>query len=816
MASCPLSSCGLFSVPQLKVHLQIKHHVDLKRDKIKCSQDQCNRVLVNWSSYQRHLKDIHSIRRNDSAAPCFEEARDYENDLMDLGDDSCPEESPQTFQTGPSIKDVKNHMHGIFLNYVAKMYSAPKLPRNLAQSMVSDVVVIFEEVLSQMQSYMQSGNIVSSEGSVALDLLREVISVFQTFNTDYRCLQFMNKSGCYIEPQPYVVGSQMVEKRESGRIVSALTPLIGRFVPMKRVLECFFSMPGVLKQVLDYVNLLENETGHILSNFVQGSLWRFKKNAFFQGKTVLPIFIYHDDFEINNPLGPHAVVQKLGGTYFSIPCLPPEQKSLLENIFLALLTYTSDIKSPDCNLLRNDAIFRKLVSQINLLQREGISLELKNEKIQLYFAFGLLLGDNEGLNNVQDYSAATSTCRFCHATFHDIRKDLVERPELLRCKGEYEEDVARGVKVSGIKAKSVWNEIDHHHIYDNFSVDILHDMDHGALKYGMYHVVNHYVNEARHKVLLSLLNKRLQTFNYYDNGLYNKPQLISERDLNESCRLNMTAAELRTFFLIFPILIFDLIKPDQDKVWDFYLVLRKIYDIISSLDIQENFVYILNSYVATHHEMYLKLFKDNLKPKHHNMVHYCTIIQKSGPLPFLSTYRWEARHKPNKERAVATNSRRDPPQTIAIKDQLKLCHRLLKGHGFQDRFEIGPSNLLTTDELKLLNVKSRLGVDFVETSWVDFKGTKYRPGMCVCYGTTKLHGLPKFGKIDTILCNENSEIVLVCEQFRTIGLHDKLAAYEVFQQSSLKAVRITDLAMFTPVVYAYFDGSHYMTLRHIL
>jgi len=40
----------------------------------------------------------------------------------------------------------------------------------------------------------------------------------------------------------------------------------------------------------------------------------------FNGKTVLPLFMYFDDFESGNVLGSHSGIHKVGAVYVSIPC----------------------------------------------------------------------------------------------------------------------------------------------------------------------------------------------------------------------------------------------------------------------------------------------------------------------------------------------------------------------------------------------------------------------------------------------------------------------------------------------------------------
>ena len=56
----------------------------------------------------------------------------------------------------------------------------------------------------------------------------------------------------------------------------------------------------------------------------------------------LSLYLYFDDYEINNPLGSHKTIHKLNTMYNSIPCLPLEENSLIENIFVGGLFHSQD------------------------------------------------------------------------------------------------------------------------------------------------------------------------------------------------------------------------------------------------------------------------------------------------------------------------------------------------------------------------------------------------------------------------------------------------------------------------------------------
>ncbi|KAF0743250.1 Uncharacterized protein FWK35_00014952 [Aphis craccivora] len=64
------------------------------------------------------------------------------------------------------------------------------------------------------------------------------------------------------------------------------------------------------------INISNDQTQ--IKHFIQGEL-KEKTILPYQNKIVIPYFIYIDDFEINNPLGPHVSVHSISAIYYSFP-----------------------------------------------------------------------------------------------------------------------------------------------------------------------------------------------------------------------------------------------------------------------------------------------------------------------------------------------------------------------------------------------------------------------------------------------------------------------------------------------------------------
>lgn len=95
----------------------------------------------------------------------------------------------------------------------------------------------------------------------------------------------------------------------------------------------------------------------------------------------------------------------------------------------------------------------------------------------------------------------------------------------------------------------------------------------------------------------------------------------------------------------------------------------------------------LSGLIAAMHEMYVRLFKQTLKPKHHFATHYPSLIKKYGPLRYMSSMRFEANHKFLKNYTKNTASRKDLSYSIGRKLQYNFAYFLKIANAFQDKFE---------------------------------------------------------------------------------------------------------------------------------
>lgn len=74
----------------------------------------------------------------------------------------------------------------------------------------------------------------------------------------------------------------------------------------------------------------------------------------------------------------------------------------------------------------------------------------------------------------------------------------------------------------------------------------------------------------------------------------------------------------------------------------------------------------------------MQLFNVNLKPKHHFMVHYASLIQQIGPLKNIYVMKQEMYHRELKRYINQSYNRINLPKSVLIKESLKFSARLLE------------------------------------------------------------------------------------------------------------------------------------------
>lgn len=609
----------------------------------------------------------------------------------------------------------------------------------------------------------------------------DISNTFTLCSTEYRLMNWLMEEQYINHLNQIIINREITSVYGKGEVIYDEHITKGLLMPMKFQFKKFFEHGNNFQLSLDCLNNLNSSDS--LKNFIQGDLWKTKLMNF-SDKIVFPYFLFIDDLEINNPLGSHSTFQAVSAVYYSFPLLENHSK----HIFLAAI-----IKSINMKDYGNESCLKCLIDDLYRFEKEGIIISTPEKgDTRVYFILGLVLGDNLGLNSILEFSRSFSAsyfCRFCRAS-KDITKQLFEEDSLLmRNITNYNNDVAiNDIRNTGVHGDSFLNRLPSFHVTQNYCVDVMHDLFEGICHYDMCHIIKYFTENVKY-FSLDTLNSRKSNFNYGSIEIGNISPSINTKHL-QNVHLKMSAREMMTFTHFFPLMVGDLV-PENDEVWLFFLNLLQIIDILLSYSISEQKIINLKNLIQNHNRQYVLLFHDSLKPKHHILIHYLTIIRQSGPPRHFWCFRFEAKHKELKSYAHATSSRKNITYTLGKKMQMKFAYQL---------FYPTPTNLIKN---RTHEVKNNEHIQFIKSlilhhqfkcfTQIDYKGTLFKVDMFV---TRVIETLNLFKILQIIVSDENKCLILA-EEFKVNYYHSHFDAYVVednlTQPGSLSIFSIDDL-----------------------
>ncbi|KYN29134.1 hypothetical protein ALC57_01437, partial [Trachymyrmex cornetzi] len=355
-----------------------------------------------------------------------------------------------------TIDNFQSKVFNFALCLVTQLYAYGSLNRKIIHKIIIDMCTTYINNCLDFLKCKFSNNI---ELNNMLDVMK---NGFNTFRTEYLTFTFLKQINCFFPPQKIII-----------------------------------------KSFLKYSKL-------------KGDFWKMTI-ANQADKIIFPLVLYFDDIEINNPLGTHRIINKIGAVYCSIPILPTEYVSKLENIFLYQLHNSQD-------------------HRVNTV-----------------------LGFSKSFNS-------SHCCRICTIPKNELKKQNKEIPEMLRTKENYFTHYSE--KTFGIKENCVFHVIPNYHITQNFSVDPMHDLLEGICRYDLAKILNNLINKEKF-FTLDTLNERINCFNHaFDSNV--PPPLQSESIKKEL--IILSASEMHYLVKNLGLFVGDLIK-SNNRYWQLYLII---------------------------------------------------------------------------------------------------------------------------------------------------------------------------------------------------------------------------------------------------
>jgi len=237
-----------------------------------------------------------------------------------------------------------------------------------------------------------------------------------------------------------------------------------------------------------------------------------------------------------------------------------------------------------------------------------------------------------------------------------------------------------------------------------------------------------------------------------------------------------------------------------NEVWEFILMLREIGNLLCARSIQRKSVAYLSVLIEEFCELFVALFKEGLKPKFHNMVHYPGIILKSGPLVHLWSIRHEGKNKELKGSLQGNESKVNVARSIAVKTQLYQVSLLIGERRNFFKVALKRDGVFLPVEKVPVELKSSNGAFFekgcLTVKKIELKGTEYQVGMIL---VLECDNIPSFGTIRQIFLNEVGEVLFLCNRLITHELDEHYDAFVVSSHPEQSAILSCDVFSHVPL-----------------
>lgn len=504
-----------------------------------------------------------------------------------------------------------------------------------------------------------------------------------------------------------------------------------------------------------------------------------KNCPLFDDPKTIQIDVFADDFEVTSGLKTKTVIHNVTGVYFRIRNLPAEYNSRLDNIHLTALVKVQDLKQSDVSF---DNVMKKIVSEIQELQTIGIQLDCG---MRIMGTMISLIADNLGANGMFGLIKCFNTdgfCRICECAKVQSEKMTLESPELMRSQEKYL-DYVEIAKVSenrkeskGIDQYCLFNDLDYFHIFKNYSIDIMHDMNEGVLRVFMKLFFDTLI--AR-KVLSG--NDIVRKVRDHVYGLLNQRNKPSKLMLIKN-NLNQNASQSYTLFTHLPFIFNNEIDKISD-IWSLMEMLSKIVQIVFSTKITDRDLTRLNCLIPT---FLHGLIGNNvsLTPKLHNMIHYVTVIRNMGPLIHMWAMRMEAKHRVFTKIANNMNCFKNITETLSTRHQQHAC---LKDDMFVDKVIVSQRKTKLSDSPHFDAYKGSNILDecFEQCDTYDFlkvNALDYRKGFVLFHDESVF-------EITEILY-VNKEFFFICCHLKVNEFNENLNSIEISSTNEYKLVKL--------------------------
>ena len=290
-----------------------------------CNNSNCNQKFQSVYTYKRHSKLTHVKMRSVEHNPKRQKIDIPSTVNKDSDEDFSSEDDQNINNLVSNISNIFNvNSQDICHKQFAKitMYEVPKIVAKLYAKSKLNRTTVHEVIITIVDFYGSTCiNIIKKnyEHINGLSLMLSIIKdSFAKFKTEHLSFQYFIQKGTLILPNeiPIVANLNSRSRSFGGVCKSVQIDHDIQNVLIKKVLQKFLELPGVLESIVANVERLKNSRN--LDSLFTGEFYKSIAANYNENELLLPFMFYNDDLEINNALGSRKGVHKMGNVYYSI------------------------------------------------------------------------------------------------------------------------------------------------------------------------------------------------------------------------------------------------------------------------------------------------------------------------------------------------------------------------------------------------------------------------------------------------------------------------------------------------------------------
>lgn len=455
MLSCFFCECFFSTLKTLMLHISLKHKTFVY-SQVQCNFTSCFKKFGNVYSLKRHLIRDHRVENeiphsvlcnssfhirdkiisdNNTSVYNTDDTRsrhvtvtNERFELQDISNNSivsCYIENHLNNCEDITLNTFQNMIIDLSLRFLVYLYAYGSLSRKAVHKIINEMSNSYLLIICTIMSNKFSNN---DDLCAMLNIIKKG---FKIFRTEHLTFSYLKKIEYLFMPSKITIRSYLTAGRYKKKVKTVLHNSTISVIPLKLVIKKFLELPNVYSSILSHIKKCRNSN---FCTFFNSEYWKTVESEI-KDKTVLPLVLYFDDVEINNPLGSHKGIHKIGVVYSSILGLPHEFLSALKNIFLVQINNYQDHK-----VVGNKRIFQHVINIIIDLQENGITISIDGKQQKIFFVLAFIVGDNLDLNTILGFPRSFKShycCRICYENMSNFKKQSAENINKIRTKENY-------------------------------------------------------------------------------------------------------------------------------------------------------------------------------------------------------------------------------------------------------------------------------------------------------------------------------------------------------------------------------------------